>query len=224
MMNFALLRPAMVKVMMGAVICGLAGCGGGGGSSSETPVTEDPDVIPIPTPVDTSTSGQRASATALLTEWAPTNPPVYTGLSAIPQTGGADYTGFIYGELANDSDSITDSVIGSLTLEVGFTAAGATFAGTASDFVDEDDADLTGSLTVSGGTLNRDGNPASDATVGANLAGTLTDAADRELAFGVQLEGDFLGSAYNAIGGAALGRVTVGSVNQDFDGGFIAER
>lgn len=221
MMNFALLRPAMVKMMAGAVICGLAGCGGGGGS--DTPVTEEPrDEIPVVP--ETSTSGQRASATALLTEWAPTNPPVYTALSAIPQTGGADYTGFIYGELANDSDSITDSVIGSLTLEVGFTAAGATFTGTASDFVDEDDADLTGSLTVSGGTLNRDGNPASDATVGANLAGTLTDTADRELAFGVQLEGDFLGSAYNAIGGAALGRVTVGSVNQDFDGGFIAER
>lgn len=220
MMNFALVRPAVASVML----CGLAACGGGGGSTSETPPVEEPRTpTPEPILIDTSTDGQRAAAIDLLNTWAPTNPPVYTGLSAIPTTGSADYTGFIYGELANTSDDITDSVIGSLTLEVGFNAGGASFGGTASGFVDEDDNDLTGSLTVSSGTLNRDGNPANDATVGIALSGTLTDTADRDLTFGsVALEGDFLGSAYNAIGGAALGRVTVDDVDQDFDGGFIA--
>lgn len=220
-MNFALVRPMVASVM----ICGLAACGGGGGSTSETPVTQEPDAIPAPTTPDTSTSGQRASAVALLNEWAPTNPPVYTALSAIPLSGDADYTGFIYGELSNGSDDITDSVIGSLTLEVGFNAGGASFGGTANGFVDADDNDLTGSLTVNGGSLNRAGNPADDATVDVVLAGTLTDTADNDLEFSsVTLEGDFLGSAYDAIGGAALGGVTVDGVNQDFDGGFIAER
>lgn len=220
MINFALLRPALACV----TICALTACGGGGGSTSETVVTLDPTVQTSTQTPDTSTAGQRASATALLAEWAPTNPPTYTTISSIPTTGSADYTGFVYGELSNENDDITDSVIGSLTLEVGFNAGGASFAGTANDFVDESDNDLTGSLIISGGSLNRAGNPADDATVGIGLAGTLTDDADNDLVFGFALEGDFLGGAYNAIGGAALGRVTVDGVNQDFDGGFIAEQ
>jgi len=223
MMNFALLRPMMACVM----VSGLAACGGGGGgSSSDTPVvTQDPPPNDIAIVPDTTTSGQRAAAVALLNEWAPSNPPVYTALSAIPTTGGAEYNGFIYGEFSNSSDEITDSMIGSLQLEVGFNAGGASFDGTADGFVDEDDNALTGRLTVSGGSLNRAGNPADDATVGVVLTGVLTDTAARDLAFSsVTLEGDFLGSANNAIGGAALGRVTVGGVDQDFDGGFIAEQ
>jgi hypothetical protein len=207
------------------MILGLAACGGGGGGGgSETSITIDPTVqAPVQAP-DTTTAGQQAAATALLNEWAPTNPPTYTDISAIPTTGGAEYAGFVYGDLSNGSDAIADSVIGSLNLEVAFNPSGATFSGTASDFVDEDDNNLIGSLTVSDGALDRSGNPADDATVGVNLAGTLTDDADRDLVFGFALEGDFLGGDHDAIGGAALGRVTVDGVNQDFDGGFIAER
>ena len=222
MNNFTLLRPTVASVM----IFGLAACGGGGGSTTEVEVTIDPTVqTPTQTQTtDTSTAGQRAAATALLDEWAPTNPPIYTNLSVIPTTGSAEYAGFVYGELSNDSDTITDSVIGSLNLEVGFNAGGASFGGSASGFVDEDDNDLAGNLTVSNGSLDRTGNPADDATIGINLAGTLTDDADQDLVFGFALEGDFLGAEYNAVGGAALGRVTVDGVDQDFDGGFIAER
>ena len=222
MMNFALLRPVAACLVM----CSLAACGGGGEDTVDT--TPDPAVIPTPTTTttpDTSTSGQRTSATELLNEWAPTNPPVYTNLSAIPLSGSADYAGFIFGELSNSSDDVTDSVIGSLTLEASFTAGGATFGGQAADFVDSDDAELAGSLTVSGGALNRSGNSADDPTVtGITVAGILTDDADRDLNFGLTLEGDFLGSAYNAIGGEALGGVTVDGIDQDFDGGFIAEQ
>lgn len=211
-MNFTFFRPTMACV----VFCGLAACGGGG---ADSPVTEEPSTTPVVP--DTSTTGQRASALALLND----NPAIYTNLATIPTAGRADYTGFIYGELANSSDDITDSVIGSLTLEVGFNTGGASFGGTASGFVDEDDNDLTGTLTVSDGSLNRAGNPADDATVDVSLTGTLTDTANRDLEFSsVALEGDFLGSASNAIGGAALGRVTVAGVDQDFDGGFIAEK
>lgn len=222
MTNFASLRPVLACVFL----AGLAACGGGGGGGADTPVTEEPRApTPEPTVIDTSTDGQRAAAIGLLNTWAPTNPPVYTALSAIPTTGSADYDGYIYGELSNDSDDVADSLIGSLSLEVGFTAGGASFGGTATGFVDEDDAELTGSLTVNNGTLNRGGNPAGDATIGITLAGTLTDTAGQDLTFSsVTLEGDFLGSAYNAIGGAALGGVTVNGVDQDFDGGFIAER
>jgi len=57
-----------------------------------------------------------------------------------------------------------------------------------------------------------------------SATGTLTDDAGSDLVFGVQLEGDFLGTSNDAIGGAALGGVSVDGVDQDFDGGFIAER
>lgn len=209
------------------MICGLAACGGGGAVVA-LPVTVDPAVIPTPsepTTPNTSTTGQRASATALLTAWAPTNPPAYTAVGTIPTTGGADYDGNMFGELSNASDDITNSVIGALTLEVTFNADGAGFTGNARDFVDSDDNPLGGRLAFSGGTFNRNGNPADDATVrGVSVAGTLTDDAGRALVFGLQLEGDFLGGAYNAIGGEALGSVTVAGADQDFDGGFIAER
>ncbi|MEP4777090.1 MAG: hypothetical protein ABJV86_08300 [Yoonia sp.] len=220
MMTFAFLRPVMACVMLS----GLAACGGGGGSDPVDDVAI-PDVPDTTTPDDTSTNGQRASAQALLNTWAPTNPPVYTDLATIPTTGAASYDGYLFGNLSNEADDITDSVIGSLTLTASFTAGGASFTGSADDFVDSEDADLTGSLAVSGGMLDRDGNPASDATVvRVNVAGVLTDTADNALDFGVQLEGDFLGGAYNAIGGNALGGVSVGGVDQNFDGGFIAER
>ena len=145
MMDFAFLRPGVACVML----CGLAACGGGG-SGDDTPTVVDLEV-PEPTDTttpDTSTTGQRASATALLTTWAPTNPPTYTALGTIPTTGGADYEGYVFGELANSSDDITDSVIGSLTLEATFTAGGASFSGNARDFVDSADKDLTGRLTI----------------------------------------------------------------------------
>jgi hypothetical protein len=218
MMNFTFLRPVMACLMVST----LTACGGGGGSD---PVDEVviPDVPDGTTP-DTSTTGQRAAATALLATWAPTNPPVYTSLAAVPTTGGADFDGYVFGELANDSDDITDSVIGALTLDVDFNATGATFSGSATDFVGSDDTDLTGTLTVTGGELNRNGSPASDATIDVSLAGTLTDNAAHDLVFGFELEGDFLGSDYNAVGGEALGSVTVDGIDQDFDGGFIAER
>jgi hypothetical protein len=220
MMTFAFLRPAVASVML----CSLAACGGGSSSDPVEDVVIPEEDSGTTTP-DTSTSGQEASAQDLLDLWAPDNAPVYTALSSIPTTGGASYAGYVFGELSNGSDDITDSVIGSLSLEASFTTGGATFSGSVSDFVDSDDTDLAGSLAISGGTLDRDGNPASDPTVvRVNVAGVLTDAADNDLDFGFQLEGDFLGSAYNAIGGNALGSVSVDGVDQDFDGGFIAEQ
>ncbi|WP_221235453.1 hypothetical protein [Yoonia ponticola] len=215
MMNFAFLRPAVACVMLS----GLAACGGGGDSDPVTDV-----VVPSggSTTTDTTLSGPRASATTLLATWAP---PTYTSLGAIPVSGGANYDGYLFGDLSNESDDITDKVVGSLSIRASFNAGGASFTGTASDFIDSDDNDMTGTLAISGGALDRNGNPASDATVrGVQVAGTLTDNADHDLVFAVQLEGDFLGDSYDAIGGDALGGVSVDGVDQDFDGGFIAER
>lgn len=204
-----------------SVMCLLAACGGGGGASSSDPVipgpatpgTSDPDPL----------TGIRADATDLLSDWAPDGVPAYTALSVVPTTGAATYEGYLYGDLSTDGGAATDSLIGALRLTATFAAESVDFIGSATDFTDQRDDPLTGTLTISGGRLNRTGNPASDATLrGISVVGTLRDADGTALDLGLQLEGDFLGITAQALGGEAIGRVTVGSSSQDFDGGFIA--
>lgn len=166
----------------------------------------------------------RSNAISLINTWAPTSNPTYTALSSVQTSGSAVYQGYLYGDLSNTSDTVPDSLIGTLSLNAGFTASSATLTGSVTNFVDENDADLSGSLVLSGGGLNRAGNPASDATLTVGAAGTLTDSTGQQLAIGVQLEGDFLGGAAGAIGGEVLGGVTVNGTDQNFDGGFIAAK
>lgn len=204
--------------------CGLLGtlaaCGGGGGSDG-TPAV-DPNPSPqTPTPDQTGADMQDARA-ALLETYA--NPLVYTDLSSVPIRGDANYQGYFSGNLANSNDSITDTLIGQIDLDVDFTATSVNVSGSVDNFYDEDDDPLSGSLRLSNGSLDRDGSPSNDATLVLSASGTLTDDRGRDLELGTQLEGDFLGSDYNAVGGEVLGSVTVNGTDQDFDGSFIAER
>ena len=148
----------------------------------------------------------------------------FVGWASSPTSGSATYNGYAYGDLANTSDAITDSLIGDIEMTVTFTASSATVAGQIGGFEDEDGDDVAGSLTLSGGSLDRSGNPSSDSTFGVSISGTLTDDAARNLVIGGRLEGDFLGSGHAAVGGELLGTVTVDSTSQNIDGGFIAER
>ena len=153
-----------------------------------------------------------------------TDPTVYTSLSSLPTNGTATYDGHFSGQLANTTDSVTDTLIGAMTLNVGFQTNTVQVSGSARDFVDGDNNALSGQLTFSAGSLDRGGNPSSDATLRMTASGTLTDTQGRDLVFGTRLEGDFLGAGHAAIGGEVLGSVTVNGVDQDFDGGFIAAR
>lgn len=189
----------------------------------ETTSTETPDTsVTEPTPETPLTGEQmRSNALALVGDFDPIE---YTALASVPTTGEAVYNGYFYGGLANDTDDITDSVIGTMAMTVTFNATSVGVTGSVDDFADADDNAMSGSVTLSGGSLNRDGNPSNDATLLVQANGTLTDSADRALVLGAQLEGDFLGGAYTGVGGAALGSVTVDGVDQDFDGGFIGEK
>lgn len=205
----------------------LAACGGGGGGGASDPV-QNPAIPGPVTPGDAApatTDGLRRAATGLLDIWAPGGVADYTSLAAVPASGSASYGGYLYGDLSTDGGAATDSLIGRLTLTATFSADSAAFSGRVNDVVDSRDDPLSGTLAVSGGSLNRSGNPASDATLrGIAVDGTLRDGDGTTLDVGLRLEGDFLGSTAQALGGEALGRVTVGSTRQDFDGGFIAAR
>lgn len=199
----------------------LAACGGGASAP-----TRGPDIPGPGAPGDQAprtVSGLRGAALDLLDVWVPSGVATYTSVATVPTTGSATYGGFLYGDLSDGDAEVLESVVGRLTLEVTFTAGDPDFDGVARDFVDSRDAPLSGTLAVSGGALNRNGNPANDATLrGVSVAGTLRDGAGTDMVFGVQLEGDFLGTRVDAIGGEAIGRVSVGRTTQDFDGGFIA--
>lgn len=197
----------------------LAACGGGGGSPTEGPAQPGPSETEEEVP--RTVSGLRGGAEDLLSIWAPGGVANYTTLASVPSSGSATYDGFVYGELSDED--VVDSLVGRLSLDVTFAADDFTFGGSATDFVDQNDALLNGTLAVSGGSFNRDGNPASDATLrGIGLSGTLEDSDDTTWTVGIQLEGDFLGSTADAVGGEAIGRVTAGSTALDFDGGFVA--
>ncbi len=215
-----LTRQSRRVLSAGALLLPLMACGGGGGSDPLQSV-ERPGPTALGDDLPQTISGLRGGAEAIIDQWVPNGVPAYTTLSNVPSSGTATYDGFVYGDLSNDA--VANSLIGFLTLEIGF-AGDLSFAGTATDFVDQADAPFDGTLDVSGGTFNRDGNPASDATVrGVGLSGTLVDQEDVAWTVGIQLEGDFLGVTAQAIGGEAIGRLTSGATVSDFDGGFIAD-
>jgi len=202
----------------------LAACGG-----SSSPVVEDPIVPDLPAaptdpdPVDPPTGDaqtgaeMRSSATSLLLEFA--DPVVFTELSNVPSSMTATYDGYAYGTLAGNPSTITDTLTGSLSMSIGLASNTANISGTISNFVDDADNAVTGDLTITDGTFNRAGDPSDDPTLSINFAGTLTDAG-QDLVVGGQLQGDFLDTNYNGVGGALLGQVNGHPIN----GGFIAER
>ena len=221
MLDLLIRFPTRTKTALAfGLMASLAACGGGG---STTVGTEDASIPTPETTPETPLTGEqmRSNALVLVGDFDPIE---YTALTSVPTTGEAVYNGYFYGGLANDTDGITDSVIGTMAMTVTFNATSVGVTGSVDDFADADDNAMSGSVTLSGGSLNRDGNPSNDATLLVQANGTLTDSADRALVLGAQLEGDFLGGAYTGVGGAALGSVTVDGVDQDFDGGFIGEK
>ena len=208
----------------------MAGCGG---AAATTPVvtpapvpTPTPTPAPTPTPTPTPTPSvaatqMRSQQAVLLGTYVPI---VFTNLTAVPQAGSARFDGYVNGTLSNKNDTVTDTVIGEISVNVAFNSSGAQISGQADKFYDADNISMGGSLTLSDGRFDRTGDPNSDVTMTFAANGALVDAQGRSIQIGAQMEGDFLGPNYNALGGDTLGRATVNGATQDFDGVFIATR
>lgn len=109
-----------------------------------------------------------------------------TELADIPLAGSASYDGFLNAnaQLDNDDEEFV-SVIGTSTMTVTFGGATGTISGSATNFVDADDAPIPGTLTYSGTYTNVD----LSGTVTGELeveAGTITATGD--------FDGEFRGS------------------------------
>ena len=181
-----------------------------GGSAATTPTVKPP-------PAALAEMSDRNTALLAKYDYAD-----FTKFASIPSEGSAVYTGIVQGDLTNISDKLTDEVIGEMTLSVTFSSTTPSFSGSATNFHDDKGAAMDGSLAFSNGVFDLYG--ASIATLDLSANGTLTDTNSQQLVFGTQFEGDFLGSAYEAVRGDWLGKVTHDGKTQDINGKFIAEQ
>ncbi len=194
----------------------LAGCGGSQVAVFSAPA---PAPVAVPTTPDEAAIAARAARTALFASYTPV---VFTNIDVVPLTGNANYQGYMTANLGNINDTVTNTLSGQMTLNIEFEQFGFSLSGIAHQFFDGNDIGLNGTLVLSDGRFDRAGNPNENATINITTSGTLTDVQGRELMIGAQLEGDFLGSSYEGIGGDLLGRVTIDGATQNLDGIFIA--
>ena len=127
----------------------------------------------------------------------------------VPIAGTATYNGYVAGELPSGD------LIGQLEMTVGF--ATDDLSGFADNFQHENDGSYDGALALTG-VLNRGAAPNIPQIAG-TLSGTLTNNAT-DYATAIALDGDMIGTDYDAVGGYADG--TVGAAV--FEGIFVAER
>lgn len=147
----------------------------------------------------------------------------FTEMTSLPTTGAAAYAGYVNGIMSNRTDSVPDAFVGRISVQVAFDEANMV-SGTAGDFLDDQGFSLAGNLNLSGGRLDRMGDPASDPTFTFNGNGHLTDRDGQVLTVTSSFQGDFLGGTGEGIGGDILGKVTVNDVEQRLGGLFILER
>ena len=198
------------RIQIRSLVCvyvsvSLSGCMSGGGSSDQ---------------VTSALEAKRLAAEQMFMDF---NPPEYTSLSMVPTTGSATYDGFVSGVLSNTSDDVTDTLIGDLSINVSFDGS-EMISGVADGFLDDSGNHLSGEIILSGGELDRAGDPNVDATLTFDGSGQLTAANGDTIAIDADFAGDFLGDEFEAVGGEALAQVTVDGATQSFGGSFIATR
>lgn len=169
-----------------------------------------------PASFDTLTADAVAMADGLVD--LDTGAPIADEMTDLPDTGSAEYTGYIGGLMDGDG------FIGELTLNVDFDPNDSgSITGGATGFQHEVDGAYTGSLVLGLGSIIP-GLGAGDADlIAGDLTGTLqNDGSDYDTT--IALDGAFFGAAPGqvptAVGGIAFGEVGAGADN--FDGAFIA--
>lgn len=183
----------------------LCSCSGSGGTEADAPLDR--------------LEAMRTETSQLVAKFSPV---AYTELTDVPPVGSASYRGFVSAQLSNTSDNVTDTLIGELSIDVNF-AESDIVTGAAEGFLDENGLPLTGMLVLSNGTLDRAGDPNTDATFTFAGAGSLVDASGQTLNILANFEGDFLENNYSGVGGDFLGQIIVDGNAQSLGGLFIAE-
>lgn len=160
-----------------------------------------------------------AAANALIADNLPL---VYTDLASDIPSGTVGYAGYLVAYFENTNDDITDAMAGRMELDVSFDAP-EMVSGRALGIYDEEGRRLTGTIDLTGGVLDRGGNPETDATFTFDGNGALVDANNSRLSMTMLFEGDFLNAGATGLGGNILGTLTENGVGQTLEGLFIME-
>lgn len=195
-------------VLVGAAAA-LAGCGGSGGAT----LTTGPNYADLVTRADAAAVGIVDLDSGVVT----------SPSTAVPDSGTADYKGYVQGDLGGGE------LIGELSLTADF--ANAEITGTATNFQHSDRGAYAGVLYmddthggVAGTIEDRDPAITTDAIVASGiLAGTLTNGGV-DYAASISLDGNFVGGDSDtdpsAIAGIATGKVGAEDLGAN-TGGFI---
>jgi hypothetical protein len=203
------------KLLVAAVaVSALAGCGGGDDD-------DDDSTTPLPPPTVNSFADLEAAAFAMAGKYIdPVTGDILPGVVrtdaiALPASGSATYNGYVGGDIAGGALD-GNTLIGELALTTEFNGVNSgAITGSATNFFDQTNTGYAGTLNVTGTT-----NPTSAINqLAADMAGTLT-AGSSSYGVDVLLDGDYLGTSPDAVGGLADGDVAGGL----FTGAFIAER
>ncbi|RYG92641.1 hypothetical protein EU803_00615 [Loktanella sp. IMCC34160] len=114
------------------------------------------------------------------------------------------------------------ALIGEFYIDVSFGSGdGSSFEGAASNFIDSNDQDYTGTLIISGGRIFRLVNPAEGDTLDSFIDGNLTSPTGEVISIDGLTIGDFYGLGYTFVLGDILGDATVDGVAADLTGEFL---
>lgn len=145
----------------------------------------------------------------------------YTSMAVLPTVGSVRYDGYVISDLLYNG-VVGNTVSGTLTLNANF--ANDAITGSATDFVDLSESAYTGTLNISGGSVDRTLDPIVDYTISAGIGGVLTGADATVYTVDGAIRADFLGAGYQAIYGLVDGTATSTNGVATLEGEIIAER
>ncbi|EBA11809.1 hypothetical protein RCCS2_17811 [Roseobacter sp. CCS2] len=180
-------------------------CGGSGSSST------DPQLAEL--------NALYVSADAMIERLQPV---AFTDPSMAPISGTASYAGYFLGQMANTNDNLSDSLTGEMDIRVDF-ADTEMVSGTVFGILDDNGDAISGQIDLTGGILDRDGDPNVDATLSFEGNGMLTDINSNNINLDLVFEGDFFGADVAGVAGNILGRAESNGTSQAVGGVFIAE-
>lgn len=189
------------------MIIALAGCGG----SAVPPV-----VLPAPDFVALDQNAQ-----SLVTTYDAT---AFTDLSTLPTSASASYQGFLGATIYNNLGNRVTRIVGAADMTVTFGNANITATGNVTQFQDETDGAMQGTLVIASGVLDPSADPTVDPTFTALASGLLRWDNNLGRQIDIVLEGDLRGQDHAALGGEVLGRHTASGGSGDVIGSFILAR
>lgn len=205
--NAQAIRRFPVSLMTLIAHVSLTACGGATTGGDDDPRMEALDSL-------------NSAADALISQMQPIS---YSPLAAIPVAGSMRYQGYFLAQLGDTSDNLTDKASGKMSVDVAFDQS-EIISGAVTGVLDQRGNTLTGDIILSGGTLDRGGDPNTNATLVFQGTGDLMDVASNTISFDLQFEGDFLNSDVSGIGGDILGSATFSGKVQAVGGLFIVEK